>query len=357
MKASIGTWARVALHVQTYISRYAVLAAAVLGPLGVLLGTLAADAGGADSPAGRAIGGAAAAIGVALGIAKFVEGAKDWQIAKLLQQQGASVVKSEAVQLRPTLTPGSVYSSPGSLALDAGGFYVNVGSDEGSLDDASAELNETLATASVEVPPDAGNAEAMLRDGITPPPGWTIEGSAELLSEQPLTAARGGGVLLRSAHDRLAARRLAVAAARLGLHHAAALHYSQGVDRWEGIARRLRALHGQWPHHADCSSFVTWCLWTATRAWGLGDFANGLSWHAGYTGTLVHHGVPVTNGHYLLADVALYGDPFGASGHTALLAGELHGVPMVISNGSEAGPFFLPLHYRPDLLVVRRMIR
>jgi cell wall-associated NlpC family hydrolase len=165
------------------------------------------------------------------------------------------------------------------------------------------------------------------------------------------------GTLLHTPAKRLHARRMAVEAAALALHHAASVHYTQGARRWEGIDKKLRAYRGEYPKHADCSAFVTWCLWQPGLHYDLPDFANGQHWRAGYTGTLVNHGVRVTNDHYLLADVALYGDPFGSSGHTALLAGEVRGTPYVISFGSEAGPFFLPLRYRGDLLEVRRMIR
>jgi hypothetical protein len=157
--------------------------------------------------------------------------------------------------------------------------------------------------------------------------------------------------------DRLTARRLAVSAAVLLLRNGAASHYTEGPERWEGIKRKLRAIKGQFPKKADCSSSLTWYMWTATRAWSLWDFVNGAKWLQGYTGTMVNHGERVTDGHYLLADTAIYGDPFGATGHTAILCGTDHnGSPLVISNGSEAGPFLLPLNYRDDLLEVRRYI-
>lgn len=168
------------------------------------------------------------------------------------------------------------------------------------------------------------------------------------------------GVLLARPEDRLHARRQAVASARLALAHAPAVHYTQGPDRWQGIAHELRAIRGKYPTQADCSAFVSWCLWDATRPWHLPDFANSENWTGGFTGTLCEHGTLVTNGHYLLADVALYGRgaPFK---HTALLAGMVHGVPHVISHGSEEGPYFLPLNYRQHVdgapPVVRRLIR
>jgi hypothetical protein len=170
------------------------------------------------------------------------------------------------------------------------------------------------------------------------------------------------GVILHSAHDRATARRLAVEAAGLARAHAPELHYTEGPERWEGIDRHLRAIRGEYPHHADCSAFVTWCLWTATRAWHLPDFVNGANWDGGYTGTLSTHGVrvggpAVATGSLLLADVALYGPPTGPRAHTALVVHARHGVPYVVSNGSEAGPFLLPLRYRTDLREVRRFIR
>lgn len=165
------------------------------------------------------------------------------------------------------------------------------------------------------------------------------------------------GVVLHQAADRETARRLAVEAAGLAKAHASAIHYTQGPERWQGIDHHLRAIRGQYPTEADCSAFVTWCLWTATRAWHLPDFVNGANWDGGFTGTLSSHGARVTNGHYLLADVALYGPPTGKKAHTALLVHKRNGVPYVVSHGSDAGPFLLPLHYRTDLREVRRFIR
>lgn len=84
--------------------------------------------------------------------------------------------------------------------------------------------------------------------------------------------------------QRTLARDRAVQAALLGLHHAPAIHYTQGAERWEGISKHKVARKGQFPTHADCSAFATWCLWNGLHL-GLGvkaDVVNGESWNAGY---------------------------------------------------------------------------
>jgi hypothetical protein len=42
------------------------------------------------------------------------------------------------------------------------------------------------------------------------------------------------------------------------------------------------------------SSFATWCLWNGLALrFGLGDIVNAAGWTAGYTGTMLEHGLPV----------------------------------------------------------------
>lgn len=157
---------------------------------------------------------------------------------------------------------------------------------------------------------------------------------------------------LSPAH-RITARDMTVQAAFLGLHHAAALHYTEGASRWQGIARDLKAWRGQYPTEADCSAFATWCLWNGLDHFHVRDTVNGLGWRGGYTGTMVRHGKQVLReSNVLRGDLALYGNPFGSSGHVAVCIGG----GKVISFGSEAGPFLLSMHYRPDLHQVRRYI-
>lgn len=152
--------------------------------------------------------------------------------------------------------------------------------------------------------------------------------------------------------EKIKARDLAMQAAALGLHNSAQVHYTQGPQRWEGIAGQAKAWRGQYPKHADCSAFVTWCLWNGLDHFHVGDVVNGEEWRAGYTGTLLDNGVSVVHaGNFQRGDVVLYGA--GAPGeHTALYVGG----GKVISHGSEAGPFLLDMHYRPDFLDLRRYI-
>jgi len=154
-----------------------------------------------------------------------------------------------------------------------------------------------------------------------------------------------------------AARDRAVQAAVLGYHHARAIHYTQGSARWQGIADTRFSRKGEYPTQADCSSFCTWCLWNALKvAYGVKDVVNGANWTAGYTGTMLSHGNVVEK----LADVrrgdlVLYGN--GAPGkHVAIVVGKKNKVPMVVSHGSEGGPYYVAYNYRSDIMCIRRYI-
>lgn len=161
-----------------------------------------------------------------------------------------------------------------------------------------------------------------------------------------------------SRDHRIRARDRAVAAALVTLHHAPQVHYTQGSARWEGISKKLNARLGQFPKNADCSSFATWCLWNGLGVgFGLGDLVNGAKWHAGFTGTMLSHGKRVHDvGCVQRADCVIYGN--GGSGeHTAIVVGRAkNGTPMVVSHGSERGPFYLPYNYRNDVMQIRRYI-
>lgn len=69
-------------HVEEYAARYAVLVIAVLTPAAALLGELAADLGGSDTPAGRAILGATAALAVVVAGATFLRNLGKYQIVR-----------------------------------------------------------------------------------------------------------------------------------------------------------------------------------------------------------------------------------------------------------------------------------
>lgn len=157
--------------------------------------------------------------------------------------------------------------------------------------------------------------------------------------------------------QRAVARDRAVHALLLGLHHAPEIHYTQGPERWEGIDKHRVARQGQFPRHADCSAFYTWAGWNGVHlALGLSDILNGAAWAAGWTGTLAQHGRQVVHENKLLPfDAVLYG-PGPSYEHVAAFVGRRNGVPMVISHGSEGGPYLLPLHYRSDVGQFRRFI-
>lgn len=153
---------------------------------------------------------------------------------------------------------------------------------------------------------------------------------------------------------RVTARSYAISAAMVGYHNRSAIHYSMSSDRWGGISNGLVARRGEFPTEADCSSFVTWCLWNAL-AWryGIHDIVNGRDWADGWTGTLDTHGIKIPSSNLQRADIVLYGDPqVPAGAHTALYVGG----GKVVSHGSEAGPFFLDYNYRSDIHSFRRFI-
>jgi hypothetical protein len=89
---------------------------------------------------------------------------------------------------------------------------------------------------------------------------------------------------------------------------------------------------------------------------GLGDIVNGAGWNAGYTGTMLDHGMVVRfASNALPGDCVFYGaGPPGK--HVAVVVKMVGGVPMVISHGSEPGPYYLAYNYRSDVLQIRRYI-
>jgi hypothetical protein len=157
--------------------------------------------------------------------------------------------------------------------------------------------------------------------------------------------------------QRVRARDRAVQAARVALANQPHMTYTEGPQRWEGIAAKRNAALGQYPIDSDCSSFVTWCLWNGLHLlFGLPDLVNGDNWQGGYTGTMLQHGKPVQQiANVLPGDAVIYGT--GAPGvHTAIVVDTNGGVPHVISHGSPQSPVYLAYNYRPDVLQFRRYI-
>jgi cell wall-associated NlpC family hydrolase len=162
---------------------------------------------------------------------------------------------------------------------------------------------------------------------------------------------------LSPAH-RIRARDLAVNAAMLGLRHARVIHYSQGADRGDWWVHKMKAYRGEYPRSLDCSAFVRWCLWNGLDHFGVRDTTNDAAhWSAfGWTGSLIRHGKRVQHqANALRGDLVLYGDPVGRTGHVAIVVGRRAGDLMVVSHGSEAGPFYLRAEYRP-IVQIRRFI-
>jgi hypothetical protein len=152
---------------------------------------------------------------------------------------------------------------------------------------------------------------------------------------------------------RAVARTIVARGADLMLAHKASVHYSQGPRRWDGINRRLLISKGQFPSYSDCSSSSTWLLWNGLHVlFGVRDTVNGADWRYGYTGTILQHGKVVRHeSNIKVGDLAVYGHGFPGE-HVAVCLGGGY----VFSHGSEAGPFKTTLHYRPDLIAVRRFI-
>jgi hypothetical protein len=93
---------------------------------------------------------------------------------------------------------------------------------------------------------------------------------------------------------------------------------------------------------------------------GVSDVVNGANWEAGYTGTLINHGMRVQSlGNVRWGDAVIYGTSPSNTEHVAMIThtgDNKDKVIRVISNGSEAGPFWLPYNYRSDIVEIRRYI-
>lgn len=156
--------------------------------------------------------------------------------------------------------------------------------------------------------------------------------------------------------QRAQARKRAYDAAWLGYSNRTRVHYTQGSQRWEGINKRLDAREGEYPRYADCSSFATWCIWNGLYLpFKCRDTVNGAAWKAGYTGTMLTHGKEVVHrSNVLPGDCVIYGG--GTGKHTAIVIGKRNDQIMVISHGSEGGPWYVPMDYRSDVNCIRRFI-
>ncbi len=161
-----------------------------------------------------------------------------------------------------------------------------------------------------------------------------------------------------SPEHRRKAINMALQAAVLGYHHRDQIHYTQGPKRWEGIDSHRKAWRGEYPNNADCSAYVTWCLWSGLDHFHEPDIVNRQRWLAGYTGTMLQHGEAIRRPEPGAG--VIYGSnnpndyPSGqvTGEHTAIYTGG----GLVVSHGSEPGPLLIPWRYRSDVLSIRRYI-
>lgn len=132
------------------------------------------------------------------------------------------------------------------------------------------------------------------------------------------------------------------------------LNYTQGPLRWEGINKNLRYTQGKVPTHGDCSSTHTYLLWVALTHFDVDrDIVNGQNWRAGYTGTILNHGKPVVHlNNVKVGDAIVYGRPGSTGAHVVTSLGGRK----AFSHGSQGGPYLVDIHYRGDIIAVRRSI-
>jgi cell wall-associated NlpC family hydrolase len=141
----------------------------------------------------------------------------------------------------------------------------------------------------------------------------------------------------------------AFSAAYTGYLHHNQMTYTEGSLRWSGIDGHHRAYRHEFPPFADCSAFVTWCYWDATRAEKTWDFVNGDNWAGGYTGTMTEHGADVSGNELLMADAVFYGGSWSVPAHVALYIGK----GKVISHGQPGDPRIYPLNLNGVLPITR----
>lgn len=153
--------------------------------------------------------------------------------------------------------------------------------------------------------------------------------------------------------QRAAIRSKIMDACMVAYHHAGIMQYSEGSNRWSGIAEDKRAYKNEYPPFADCSSSGAWVYWDATRAEKLVDFVNGLGWRAGNTTSMVRCGQNVNRNELLRGDAVFYGGSRTEPEHLAIYIGNNR----VFSHGSPGGPRILSIDYRTDINQFKRYIR
>ena len=136
--------------------------------------------------------------------------------------------------------------------------------------------------------------------------------------------------------QRKRARNIVAEAALLGYHNRSNIHYTKSTARWQGIDGKYESRRGQYPRNADCSAYATWCLWNGLYvAYSKLDVVNGARWRAGYTGTMMAHGVAVRKvSDVRKGDLVFYAYSGSTPTHVATVVGRVNNVPMVVSHGN-----------------------
>jgi len=200
---------------------------------------------------------------------------------------------------------------------------------------------------------DAGRALAKVPlDPVEDDLGDLPDETTEVDLGLPEEAARGplGGAIGLNPAQRIAARKRILRAAWIGYQHRGNIHYTQRRNRW-AISTGRRSKSGKYPNYADCSAYATYLHWDATADHRIRDFVNGAGWRAGFTGTMVRHGVRISRP-ALVGDCVFYGGSFWRPHHVAVYIGN----GRVFSHGQESGPLILPWRYR-GVVQVRRYLR
>jgi hypothetical protein len=207
-------------------------------------------------------------------------------------------------------------------------------------------MSSDLSKLKLDTPPEDGDDS--LHRVVDP---YQVDSNSPFELASPTHSSVSG---LSDAH-RSHARSLAKSAALLGYNHRDLVHYTQSVRRWDGINKDFKAYQGEYPKYADCSAYVTWCLWNGLDHYGVRDVVNAANWQGGYTGTMLEHGKQVQHQeNWLVGDAVIYGSPGSVGRHTAIIVDPDAG--LCISHGSEGGPYLVKWNYRSDVLEIRRYI-
>ncbi len=146
---------------------------------------------------------------------------------------------------------------------------------------------------------------------------------------------------------RAAAVEQIVRAAHIMIDNSDVIRYAGPGARARLLAKRMQGVRQglllpRFPIFEDCSSSVTWLYFQAAAPDPNGRGYDGQGW----TGTLVDHGREITLAEAAPGDLVFYGDGRSRSHVVCVMAGS-GAAAKGFSHGSEAGPFYVNVGYRP----------